>query len=131
MALICFFRAEKAESMCRGFAVLPGWSDASALAMEVLTQPNGRSIRPSYNSLKLFWLAQSTLLGKVALCVKEKRTLWNTVVNAGVAAVDNRNIDEDIAWYTSLTRLLQDFLEENGARMWVEKRRALRDVWHA
>lgn len=43
--------------------------------------------------------------------------------------VHKRDIYEGIARYIYTKRLLQDFFEEDSARVWVAKRRALRDVW--
>lgn len=48
-------------------------------------------------------------------------------MNAGVAIVDKRNINEGIAQYTTTTRLHQEYLER-GAYVWVVMRRTLLDV---
>lgn len=60
---------------------------------------------------------------------KKRRTLWDHVVNAGVAVADKRNIDEGTAHCLSTTRLLQSYLEEDGALVLVAKRLVLLDVW--
>lgn len=50
-------------------------------------------------------------------------------MNASVATVDERSIDEGVEQYTSTTRVLQDCLEKYGACMKIAKGKALLDVW--
>lgn len=111
---ISFFSAKKAELTHRDFAVLPGWADATALPKQILTQLNDPSTFSTEILLELFWLVQSTLQGEEALSAEEKRTLWNPFLNVGVRTVDKRSKDEVIARYTSKTRLLHDYLKEDG-----------------
>lgn len=42
-----------------------------------------------------------------------------------LTTVNKHNIDEGSARYESATRLLHDYLEGDGARVWVPKKRAL------
>lgn len=68
-----------------------------------------------------------SLLDVKVLRVGQKQTIWNSDVNTSVTTVDKSTVDEGTAWYTSTTRLLQEYLEEDGASMWVEMRTALLD----
>lgn len=74
-------------------------------------------------------MVQFTFLGEEALCAEGKPTFWNPITNASVAAAEKRSIDEIIALYTPTTRLLQVYLEEDGARVWPVNWRALLNVW--
>lgn len=115
--------------MHRDFAVLLGWADATALPMEVLRQPKASSTFTTKSHFELFCLIQSTFSGEEALHVERNRTLWNPVVNASIATVDKRRIDEGTAQYTSTMRPSQVYLKEDGACVWIEKRKALLDIW--
>lgn len=126
---MCFFSAMKAELVHRGIAVLPGWVDASALQIEVPMKLKARSTSPTEISLKLFCFVQFTFPGAEALRAVEKQPHWNPFVNAGVATVDNCCIDNGIAQYTSTTRVVQDCLEGDSARVWDAKQKALLDFW--
>lgn len=86
--------------MIRGFAILRGWADASALPKEFLTQLNTSSTLPMESLPKLIRILQSTFPGEEALRVEEKRTLWNSIVNAGADTVNKRFIEEGIAQNT-------------------------------
>lgn len=43
--------------------------------------------------------------------------------------MDKRSTNQGIAWYTSIKRLLQDYLDEDDANAWAAKGKALLDVW--
>lgn len=43
--------------------------------------------------------------------------------------MDRRVIDEDNAQYVTATRLLQNYLKDDGALVWVAKRGLLPNVW--
>lgn len=62
----------------------------------------------------LFRFIQSISPGEEALRAKGHRTLWNPIVNAGVATVDKGSIDDGIARHMSTTRLLQEYSKEDG-----------------
>lgn len=111
--------------MHRDLAVLPGWAAASALPKEAPTQLNAPSTFPTESLLEPLLFIQFIFPGEEALLAKVKRILWNTTVNAGVATVDKRSIDEGIPRYTSTTSLPQDYLDEDGACVWFAKRRTL------
>lgn len=97
------------------FAVLPGWADASALQKNVLAQLEAPSMFPMFSHFEPFRFIRSTFPGDEALSMEEELTLWNHTVNSGVVFVRKRSVDEAIAWYTSTTSILQNFLEENCA----------------
>lgn len=117
-----FFSSKKAGLTQRGFAVLPGCVDAPALPIEVITQLKARSTFPMENLLELFRFIQSTLPGEEVLRAEERRTLWNPIVNTGIAAVDKPSINEGIACYLSTIPLLQEYLKEEDASVWVAKK---------
>lgn len=98
----------KAEILHRGFVVLHGWADASALRKEVLTQANAPSTLPMESLSELRRVIYFTFPGEEALPAKANRTLWNLIVKASLAAVDKCSINEDILWHTSTTLLHQD-----------------------
>lgn len=66
--------------------------------------------------------------GEEAHREEENLTLCSLIGNGSVAALDKCKIGEDIALLMSTTRPLQDYLKEEGARVWVVKRRSLLDV---
>lgn len=105
--------------MLRDFAILLSWADAFALSKKVLTQLEVASTFSADSHFKLLRLTQSTFPGKELLRVKENRTHSNPIVNASAAKVEKRTSSEGIAWYKSVKALLQDYLLENVARMWV------------
>lgn len=109
-----------------GSAVLLSLADACALPKKVLKQLKTPTNFPTKSLLELFCFDQSIFPGEMALR-EEKRAFWRPIVNISVATVDKRSNDEGIARYTSTARVLQDYSEEEGARVWLAKRKALLD----
>lgn len=126
---LSFFSAKKAELMNYGFAVLSCWEDASALPKMVVTQLNAPSTLATESLLELICIVQFTVPGEDVLHAVERGTLSNTTENAGVATVDNLSINEGLAQYSTTTRLLQDYFEEDCARVCVAKERVLLNFW--
>lgn len=119
---------KKVETMHRGFAGLPIWAYAFALSKEVFTKLNALFTFSKKSLLLLSRFIQSSFPGEEALCTEENWTLWKSIASTDVAIVAKRSIDEGIAWYMSLTRLLLDYLEEDGAHAWAAKRKVLLEV---
>lgn len=53
-------------------------------------------------------MMQFTFSGREVLRAKANRTIWNSFVNASVATVYMRSIDEEFERYLSTKRLLQN-----------------------
>lgn len=108
-------------------AVLPGWVDVSVIPNWGFTQLKAPSTFPTDSLFTLFLFIQSTVHDDGIVRTERNRTVWNPIVNASGATVNNRSINEGVAWCLSTTRVLQDYLEKDCARGWVAKRRALLD----
>lgn len=80
---------------------------------------------PTASLLELFCNIQIKIQAKEALCAK-KSGLFGTL---SLRPVNKRVISESIALYKSTTRFLQNYLVEDGARLWDVKRRAQLGVW--
>lgn len=72
--LSIFFSKSK-EIMHYGFAVLEGWSNASALFKDILTDLKASSTFPKESLSDMFRFVQSTFPGEDALHEKDSRTL--------------------------------------------------------
>lgn len=92
-------------------------------------QLKGPTAFPTEILSALFSFIQSTSLGEEAICAEERRTTWDPTVNVGVITVEELIIEEGPARYASPTRLLQDWLQEDGACVCIATRKALLDVW--
>lgn len=125
---IYFFSSKKAGLMHCGFLDLPDWAHASALPKRVFIQFNAPFIFPTESLFYFFCFIRSIFPGGKALWAEEIQTHWNNIFNTGVAALNKCSIDEGTARYTSTTPLLRDYLEEDGAHVWVARISALLNV---
>lgn len=100
----------------------------SALPKEVPKELTALSRLPTESLLELFRFVRSNLSGGEALCVEEKQTLWNPIVNVGVATVDKRSIDEALRGARQECVCYMGIWKKNGGRVWISRRRALHDV---
>lgn len=62
-----FSKTKKAELIHRGYAVPPGWADASSLPSDALTQLNTSSSFPTESLSELFRFFQFSFLGEDAV----------------------------------------------------------------
>lgn len=114
--------------MHRGITVLLGLADTSAFPKEAFTNIKAPFTFPTKHLSELFCFIQSTNSGGKAFWTDGNRTVWNHSINAGVAKVEKRSIDEGHAQYTSRTRLLREYLIDVGTCVWVAKRKLLFDI---
>lgn len=95
-----FISAKKAVLLNRGFAILVVWGNASALP-EVHTKLNALSTFPTESLLELPRFFQFTFRAEEALHVKEKWTLWNTIVKVSTVLPQWTNAASMRALYRS------------------------------
>lgn len=89
-------KLNKTEIMLLSFVVLHDWTDPPTLSQEVFTQFKAPFMFSTKTPSEIYCFIWSTSPGERPYCEEEKRTLWNSIVNAGVATDEKRCIYETL-----------------------------------